>query len=265
MGQRLGQHFLVNKGILEKIADAASLEQSDAVLEIGPGRGALTFELATRAGHVVAVEKDGVLSTALRAELVRRNLRNVDIITDDIRTFLSANHALFTQPYKVVANIPYYLTSALIRALLEHERPPSLIILLIQKEVAERIVARKDKESILSLSVKFYAQPKLLFSVSAGSFSPPPRVDSAVIALKPTTHASTVSADAFFRVVKAGFSAPRKTLVGNLVAKLNIGRDHVLAALETAGISPTARAEDVELSHWELLTKALTSSIPQTH
>lgn len=260
MGQRLGQHFLANKGVLEKIADAASLEQSGAVLEIGPGRGALTFELASRAGRVVAVEKDKALAEALRAELARRDVRNVEVVTDDIRTFLSANHPVFAAPYKVVANIPYYLTSALIRALLEHERPPSLIILLIQKEVAERIVARGDKESILSLSVQYYAEPKLLFSVSAGSFSPPPKVGSAVIALAPRTEPAPVPAEAFFHVVKAGFSAPRKTLAGNLAAKLNIKRERVLAALDAAGVAPTARAEDVELSRWIALTNLIKNS-----
>lgn len=261
MGQRLGQHFLSNKGILEKIAKAASLDKADAVLEIGPGRGALTFALASRAGRVVAVEKDRALAQALRAELALRNITNIEVVTDDIRTFLASRFTFQDSHYKVVANIPYYLTSTLIRALLEHERPPELIVLLIQKEVARRIVARGGKESILSLSVKYYAEPKLLFSVSRGSFSPPPTVDSAVISLAPREKSSAVPPEAFFRIVKAGFSAPRKTLAGNLTATLKQKREHVLAALDAAGITSNARAEDVPLVQWETLTKAIESSI----
>lgn len=256
MGRKLGQHFLVNKGIAEKIIRAASLEKSDVVLEIGPGTGALTFALAEKAGRVIAVEKDAHLASALGAELAGRGVVNVDIITEDIRTFLDSP-SLLPSRFKVVANIPYYLTSALIRALLEHERQPDTIFLMMQKEVARRIVASHGKESILSLSVKWYADADILFYVARGSFSPPPKVDSAVIRITPKKEKLPEDPRAFFTVVKAGFSAPRKKAAGNLAKGLGKNKADIEALLKKLNISQNARPETLSLEKWQLLTKNL--------
>ncbi len=255
MGAKLGQHFLVNKGIIEKIIAAAPLEKSGAVLEIGPGKGALTFALAARAKKVIAVEKDEALAHMLREKLTQQNIENVEVITGDILDFLSKNYELKAKSYQVVANIPYYLTSALIRALLESPRKPDAIILMIQKEVAQRICAKDGTESILSLSVKLYADPRILFFVSRGSFSPPPKVDSAVIEITPKKEMLPADPADFFRAVKAGFSAPRKKLTSNLATKLAIPKDKLELIFLNMGIPANARAETLSFNQWIKLTK----------
>jgi len=261
MGQKLGQHYLTNKGVLEKIISASTLEKSDTVLEIGPGKGALTFALAERAGRVIAVEKDARLAESLRAELVQRNFSNVEIVTEDIRTFLAKSSELKTTSYSVVANIPYYLTSSLIRTLLEHKHPPKSILLTIQKEVAQRIVAKNGKNSILSLSVQLYADANILFYVARGSFAPPPDVDSAVIRIRPRKKMAPEDSRVFFTILKAGFSAPRKTLRGNLQKKFPRHKKEIAGVLERAGVSENTRPERVTLSQWQNLTNSLKSSM----
>lgn len=251
----LGQNFLVNKGVVAKIISAASLSGADTVLEIGPGTGLLTFELARHAKKVVAVEKDKTLAALLKEECMARNITNIEIIEGDILKILTGDFTL--KNYTVVANIPYYLTSALIRMLLELPVAPSNIILTIQKEVAQRITAADDKESILSLSVKFYADAKILFYISKGSFFPIPKVDSACIEITPRKTGQKTDSKAFFTVVKAGFSAPRKKLLGNLVNKLKIGKTTIESAFLKAGVSADARAETLSFDQWLILTKHL--------
>lgn len=255
MGARLGQHFLVNKGIIEKIIRAASLSASDAVLEIGPGRGALTFALGARVKKVIAVEKDKSLVAYLQKEVARRNITNVEIVRGDIRSFLASHFVFHVPHYKVVANIPYYLTSALVRALLECPAPPSAILLMMQKEVAQRIVAKNSKESILSLSVKFYAEPRVLFAVSRGSFAPPPNVDSAVIEIKPHVRGAQITSAQFFAVMRAGFSAPRKYALSNIAKRLGMPQPAVARCFAAAGVDTHARAEDMTLAQWIALAK----------
>ena len=246
----LGQNFLVNKGVIAKIISAASLSGADTVLEIGPGTGLLTFELAKIAKKVIAVEKDKALAQMLRQKLTDEGVVNVEIITDDILSFLSTSRKLQAKSYAVVANIPYYLTSALIRMLLELPNNPPNIILTIQKEVARRIAAADGKESVLSLSVKFYADAKILFYISKGSFFPIPKVDSACIEITPRKTRQKTDSEAFFAVVKAGFSAPRKKLLGNLANKLEIGKNDVESAFSKAGVSIDARAETLSFDQW---------------
>ena len=224
------------------------------MLEIGPGHGALTFELAKRAGKVLAVEKDGVLVKELRAKLAAQKIENVEIITGGILEFLNSGFMFHAPSFKIVANIPYYLTSALIRQLLELPHPPERIIITIQKEVARRIAAHDGKESILSLAVKFYADAKILFYVSRGSFSPAPNVDSAVIEILPRKEKQAVAPEAFFAVVKAGFAAPRKKLLGNLAQGLAIEREKLLVILDGLGMDPHARPEQISLTQWLALT-----------
>jgi len=253
--KRLGQNFLVNRGIIEKILIASALTENDTVLEIGPGHGALTFELAKKAGKVIAIEKDRELAEILRAQLAEKKITNVEIIEGDILAFLSTPCSLLAARYHVVANIPYYLTSALIRQLLELAHPPERIIITIQKEVAQRIVAHGGKESILSLAVKFYADAKILFYVSRGSFSPAPNVDSAVIEIIPRKESSSVSPEVFFAVMKAGFAAPRKKLLGNLAKGLSIEKEKIAAVFAMLGIDIHTRPEQLSLAQWTGLAR----------
>lgn len=255
--KRLGQNFLVNRGIIEKIIDAAALTETDTVLEIGPGHGALTFELAQKAGKVIAIEKDKQLAELLRAKLAERKIGNVEIVEEDILKFLVSSFKFHVLSYKVVANIPYYLTSALIRQLLELEHPPERIILTIQKEVAQRIAAHEGKESILSLAVKFYADAKILFYVSRGSFSPAPNVDSAVIEIIPRKEKQAVAPTVFFTIVKAGFSAPRKKLLGNLATGLSLEKAKLSTILSALGVDAHARPEQIPLAQWIALAPTL--------
>ncbi len=263
--KRLGQNFLVNRGIVEKIIIASALTAADTVLEIGPGHGALTFELAQKAGKVIAIEKDRELAELLRAKLTEQKIANVEIIEGDILAFLSKSYKLKAISYCVVANIPYYLTSALIRQLLELEHPPERIILTIQKEVAQRIAAHNNKESVLSLAVKFYADAKILFYVSRGSFSPAPNVDSAVIEIIPRKEKQPVSSEAFFAVVKAGFSAPRKKLLGNLAKGLSLEKVELSVMLGVLGIDAHARPEQIPLAQWVALAQKIKLDILTAH
>ncbi|MBI5913015.1 ribosomal RNA small subunit methyltransferase A [Candidatus Azambacteria bacterium] len=255
--KRLGQNFLVNRGIIEKIIAAAALEKTDTVLEVGPGHGALTLELAQKAERVIAIEKDRGLAEILRAKLAEKKIANVEIIEGDILVFLSTRYSLLPTRYCVVANIPYYLTSALIRQLLELAHPPERIILTIQKEVAQRIAAHGGKESILSLAVKFYADAQILFYVSRGSFSPSPNVDSAVIEIIPRKEKQAVAPEVFFTVVKAGFSAPRKKLLGNLAKGLSIEKEKIAAMFARLGVDADVRSEQLSLAQWLALAPAL--------
>lgn len=255
--KRLGQNFLVNRGVIAKIINAAALTKADTVLEIGPGHGALTFELAQKAGKVVAIEKDKQLAELLRATLVERKITNVEIIEEDILKFLVSSFKFQVLSYKVVANIPYYLTSALIRQLLELKHPPERVILTIQKEVAQRIAAHEGKESILSLAVKFYADAKILFYVSRGSFSPAPNVDSAVIEIIPRKEERPIAPEVFFAVVKAGFSAPRKKLLGNLAQGLSLNKEALAVTLSKLDIDAHARPEQIPLAQWIALALTL--------
>lgn len=240
---KLGQHLLNNPRVSEKVADAAGVKKGTLVLEVGPGKGALTEELLARGARVIAIEKDPAMVAVLR-EHFSNELRDksLEIIEADARDFLQTmNYELQTTPYVVAANIPYYITGELIRTFLTAPHQPTAIALLVQKEVAERI-ARSKKESILSLSVKVYGTPKYVDTVKRGNFTPPPNVDSAILAV---THISrdnfkTISEDQFFAVVKAGFAQKRKTLAGNL--KRTFGHDF--------GVAKNIRAEDVPLSEW---------------
>lgn len=257
--KHLGQNFLVNKGIISKIIKAAQLSADDIALEIGPGTGALTLELARSCQKVIAVEKDRDLAALLEEKIARENISNIEIITEDILAFLSStSYRLPAAGYLVVANIPYYLTSALIRRLLESPRRPENIFLTIQKEVAIRICAPDGKESLLSLSVKFYADPKIHFYISRGSFSPPPKVDSAFIEITPKKSPSPVAPEKFFTILKAGFSSPRKKLTGNLAENLpNINKQTLAETFARLKINSNVRPERLSLQQWISLIQCL--------
>jgi len=258
----LGQNFLIDERILEKIVASANIRSTDTILEVGPGMGVLTQELAKKAKKVIAIEKDQTMVEILNDVLNASNVKNVEIVPADI---LQANiQNLTPNTYKLVANIPYYLTSPLIRKFLECNNPPQEIILMIQKEVAQRICARAGEMSLLSVSVQFYANAKIVSHVSKNCFWPSPKIDSAIIKIVPEKKYA-ISPDLFFTVVKAGFSQPRKQLVNNLTTlktvnsvKLNnLSKEQVAEWLLKNNLKPNQRAETLTIQDWVNLTKSL--------
>jgi 16S rRNA (adenine1518-N6/adenine1519-N6)-dimethyltransferase len=248
----LGQHWLHDREVLAHIAEAAAVGEGDMVLEIGPGLGTLTSELLRRANKVLAVEFDPNLAKKLPGQFPGKNL---EVINDDILQFdLSGLPA----GYKVVANVPYYITSKIVQKLMTADNKPAVAVLLVQKEVAERIAAEPGDMSILAISAQVYAEASLGDEVPAKLFTPPPKVDSQVVILKTRQQPLVAPADekAFFRMVKAGFSAKRKKLRSSLSGGLGISKQAAEELLEKANISPDARAEDLAIADWLRLVAA---------
>lgn len=237
----LGQHLLTNPRVAEKVAEAAGAEKNVQVLEIGPGKGMLTRELLKRGAIVTAIEKDPNMVSVLHAEFEKEiKSKKLILIFGDAREVTP--DTLFPKgKYVVAANIPYYITGELIRQFLTSKNQPASLALLVQKEVAERI-ARSKKESILSLSVKVFGVPRYVDTVKRGNFNPPPKVDSAILAIHSISRKNLkgISEESFFTVVKAGFAQKRKTLAGNLKRALG----------STLNVPEKIRAEDVPLSEW---------------
>lgn len=257
--KRLGQNFLVDEGVLRKIIEAANLTKSDVVLEVGPGIGNLTLELAKRVKKIIAIEKDPGMIEVLRINL--KNFKNVEILKGDalkiISHKLSTTASILWRRYKVVANIPYYLTSPLIRKFLEAENQPKEMILMVQKEVAQRICAKPPDMSILAVSVQFYAKPEIISFVSKKSFWPSPKVDSAIIKISALNQRrKSAFNQRFFKMVKAGFSQPRKQLINNLSHGLKMNKEKVKNWLSKNNIQPTQRAETLNLKNWLSLIKS---------
>ncbi len=241
----LGQHFLRSQGALAAAVTAADIHAGDTVLEIGPGEGALTEHLLAANAKVVAVEKDHRLIPILQEKFSEHDFTVHEV--DALKVTPDSLH--ITGPYKVVGNIPYYITGALIKKFLTTPKQPSTLVFLVQKEVAERI-ARSKKESILSLSVKAYGQPKYIKTVPRGAFVPAPNVDSAILlvnSISRTNFTSTAHEQKFFDLLHAGFGSKRKLLVRNLEKILG---EHAHEAFIAAHIPLNARAEDVELTQW---------------
>ncbi len=249
----LGQNFLFDEGVLTRIADTAEISAEDRVLEIGPGLGALTHVLAQRAKEVVAVELDQRFLPILTTELAPYD--NVRVIHGDILN--QPPSELFDAPYKVVANVPYYITGAILRHLLSAPHKPQMMVLTVQKEVAERITAEPPAMTLLAVSVQFYGHATLSHTIKAGAFWPRPDVDSAVLRIDLDTNAlDQVDEATFFRVAKAGFSQKRKQLQKNL-RQLGQNRDTIGAALASAEIDGRRRAETLTIPEWRQLTHAL--------
>ena len=259
--KRLGQHFLVDEEVLHLITSAAELNPTDIIMEIGPGLGILTRELAKRAGWVIAIELDNKLAALLKQTLA--SFDNVTIVNEDIlhidpATLLQEQKTKFPPAishYKVVANLPYYITSPVLRRFLEASAKPEIMLVMVQKEVAEAIVAGPGKRSMLSISVQFYGKPRIVSHVPAQSFHPAPEVDSAILRIDVYSPPAVAVVDekGFFEMVRAGFTAARKQIINSLAQGLGIPKAEVLALLEKADIVPQRRAETLTLEEWAQL------------
>jgi 16S rRNA (adenine1518-N6/adenine1519-N6)-dimethyltransferase len=263
--KRLGQHFLVDDAVLEKILDAAVLTPDDTVIEVGPGLGLMTKELAKRAGWVIAIELDNYLATILGETLQAENVvvLNEDVLGTDPAKLLKGGAPHFPpqlRSYKVVANLPYYITSPVLRHFLEAPVKPSMMVVMVQKEVAKTIVAEAGDRSVLSIAIQFYGRPSIVANVSAASFYPPPEVDSAVVKIdvykKPPVPVDDVAG--FFKLVRVGFTAARKQVANSLAQGLSLPKEEVLSLLVKAKIDPQRRAETFTLEEWAMLYKVYT-------
>ncbi|HZQ11167.1 MAG TPA: 16S rRNA (adenine(1518)-N(6)/adenine(1519)-N(6))-dimethyltransferase RsmA [Anaerolineae bacterium] len=254
--KRFGQHFLADRNIVNKIVRTAELEPSSVVLEIGPGLGHLTRALAQAGAQVVAVEVDRELAARLRTEFAETP--NVHIVEGDVLTQAPIEwlrEAGRQPPYIVVANLPYYITSAILRYLLEAPIPPTRLVVMVQREVAQQIVAQPPHLNLLAVSVQFYGTPRLVDIVPAGAFYPRPKVDSAILRVDVTPRRAAIDSARFFQLVRAGFGAKRKQLRNALANGLALTNDQAAALLQRAGIDPTRRAETLTLDDWERLER----------
>ena len=256
--KKFGQNFLIDRSAAKKVIEMANLKPSDTVLEIGPGIGTLTVELAKKAKQVIAIEKDPKMVEILKETL--KDFQNVEVIYGDILKLGPKPHTL--NPYKIVANLPFYLSVPVIRQFLETKKPPKEMVLIVQKEVGQRICAKPPDMSILAVSVQLYAQPKIINYVSKKSFWPQPKVDSAIIKIIPKTqNLPRPVLGRFFRIVKAGFAQPRKQLINNLSNGLKIDKKKVRDWLLKNKILPSQRAETLSIENWIKLTMSCKSLI----
>jgi len=256
-----GQNFLINDGIYRAIIKAADINAKETIIEVGPGLGFLTAELSKAARRVVAVELDDKLAGILRLAIDSQNVENVEIINQDILRFNPADYLKEKENYRIVANLPYNITSVFLRTFLSSARPPLSLVLMLQKEVAERIVTKEPDMSLLSLSVHYYGTPSIVRIVPSSDFWPAPAVDSAILRFdyeRPRPTAKSLAADKlFFRIARIGFSAKRKMLKNNLLGGLKIDAAGLEKAFGEAGIEAKARAEDLSMEKWHKLVAAL--------
>ena len=257
----LGQNFLSNDDVLAKIVNAAEINPNSEVLEIGPGLGSLTRHIAEKADHVTVVELDGRLIPILQE--IMKPWENVNIIHQDILK-LDPAEIMQNDHYIVAANIPYYITSALIRHLLEANKKPLRMVLTVQAEVAKRICAQPGDLSLLGLSVQVYGTPRIMLRIPAGAFYPPPKVDS--IALRIDLFEAPLipvpQLDVFFRIAKAGFSQKRKTLRNSISAGMRMEKTETDNLLHESGIDPNNRAQNLTLQDWAVLTQNYSNNFP---
>ncbi|OGD63573.1 ribosomal RNA small subunit methyltransferase A [Candidatus Berkelbacteria bacterium RIFOXYA2_FULL_43_10] len=272
----LGQNFLIDKNVLAEIIKAGELKPTDTVVEIGPGLGTLTNELLKHCKKVIAVEKDEKLAEILKLNITHtdfihrkdtdngkyesrnpkslpsRQAGGTNIINDDI---LNINpNELTANSYKLIANIPYYITSKILRHFLESENKPELIVMMTQKEVAERICAKPGDMSLLSVSVQYYGEPEIIKTVKAESFFPKPEVESAILRIASRKYKvesiKGIEEEYFFKIVRAGFMARRKTLLNNLKTGTELQRDEILDIMKRIGLKENARAQELSINKW---------------
>ena len=255
--KRLGQRFLVDGSVLRRILSAAEITPQDVIVEVGSGLGIMTAELAKLAGWVVAVELDDNLAAMLKQNLA--SFRNVTIINEDILKIdpasLLKEPGIPTPRYKVVANLPYYITSPTLRHFLEAAVKPERMIVMVQKEVARQIVAKPGDRSVLSIAVQFYGKPGIVDYVPARAFYPAPEVDSAILRIDVHLQPPVPVTDekSFFEVVRAGFTQPRKQIANSLAQGSGLSKAEVRTRLEKAGVAPERRAETLTLEEWAKL------------
>ncbi|MBI4497669.1 MAG: ribosomal RNA small subunit methyltransferase A [Chloroflexi bacterium] len=263
----LGQHFLRDRAAVAKIVAAADLGPEDTVVEVGPGLGVLTEALVQGAGRVIAVELDAELAAALRRKLGDRP--NLEVVVGDILALQPA--ALLQRPgeagvppYKVVANLPYYITSAVLRHFLEARPRPRLMVVMVQREVARSMVAGPGEMGILAVSVQLYGRPRIVATVPPGSFYPPPKVESAVVRIDvaPEPVVAIPDEETFFQVVRAGFSARRKQLHNTLAHGLGLPDSHARSLLAAVGIDPARRPQTLTLEEWAALARGYAALRP---
>ena len=252
----LGQNFLIEGGVLKKIAAAAELTPTDTVIEVGPVLGVRTETLLEQAGKVIAIELDDHLADILKTRFA--GVDKITVINDDVLKVNPADILGKETNYKVVANLPYYITSAVIRHFLEAPVKPNTLVLMVQKEVAKQITAQPGEMSLLSVSVQLYGKPTVVGKVSAHCFYPAPNVDSAIlkIAVYPRPKIETDDITGFFDIARAGFSANRKQLVNSLANGLKVTKAEIIPVLEKAGIDPQRRAESLTIDEWGILYRA---------
>lgn len=264
----LGQNFLINDKILPTIIQAAEIKKDDTIIEIGPGLGILTEALLDAGARVFAIEKDFNLSTKLQK--IYKNTKNIKVINQDVLWFDTSGF----KNYKVVSNLPFNIASPVIRKFLENPNPPELMVVMVQKEVAEKILAEPgdSERGILTLAVEFYAKAEIIAEVSKTNFRPIPKVDATIIKIKPYSNhrphtrygGKLVDSELFFKIVKAGFAAKRRQIHNSLAATLRLDKNTVLDVLRKSHIDSNLRAEDLTLEQWMKLAKNfnLTSNPP---
>jgi 16S rRNA (adenine1518-N6/adenine1519-N6)-dimethyltransferase len=264
-----GQNFLIKENIYDDMVEAANLTKDDTVLEVGPGLGFLTAKLAKKAGKVIAVELDDKLAEVLRIGLDSGGVENVEVVNEDILKLQITNYKLQIKSnppssptpyhlslipgYKVVANLPYNITSIFLRKVLEQENKPSMMVLMLQREVAERITAKPGEMSLLAISVQLYADVKIIKNVKREDFWPQPEVESAIIQLSIINYQLSINEREFFRLVKIGFSARRKMLKNNLANGYHLDQGEVEKRIIKAGLGPKSRAQDLSVDDWKKL------------
>ena len=262
-----GQNFLIDEKIYDKIVNSAELNKNNVILEVGPGLGFLTEKLARKVKKVITVELDDKLTNYLKTALIAKKINNVEVINEDIMKLdigyqiLRKKHTNIQYPmsnFKVVANLPYNITSIFLRKFLSADKKPNIMVLMLQKEVAERIVASPGKMSLLAVSVQYYAKPEIVSYVEKQNFWPEPAVDSAIINLTPRPSLlnrrggkkDNEDKKRFFQLVKFGFSAKRKMLKNNLAGSFRISQTEAEDKIKKAGFSEKIRAQELSVSDW---------------
>ncbi len=261
---RLGQHFLKNSGAITKIVRALEIGNADVVIEIGPGHGELTFPLAkaceATGGHVIAIEKDPALAAELEARAKSEGCKNITVVQGDALKILGIEvDRLGAAPYKLAGNIPYYITGKLFRAVGELSQRPERSVFTIQREVAERICSIPPRMNRLAASIQFWAAPKIIALLSPQDFSPPPKVESAVILLSAKNDGQNRTAPQYYAAVRALFAQPRKTILNNLTAKLGgaSAKQNVLRCMEKLSIAPGARPQNLTAENIAAIAETL--------
>ena len=257
----LGQNFLIDRRVRAKIVEAADISPTDTVLEVGPGRGFLTKALVERAGLVVAIELDGGLIPHLTEAFTEYD--NVDFVEGDARTVDIGDLIGTETEYKIVANLPYYAATPIVRRFLEYHHKPTTLVVMVQKEVGLEMTASPGKMGILSVATQVYGRPRIVTSVSPKAFRPSPNVTSAVVRIDTYAEPAVAfdSAERFFTLVRAAFSAPRKQIHNSLKNGLGVDPDEVMALLRNAGISPTRRAQTLSMDEWRDLYREYASAL----